>query len=337
MKIEENYSLREYNTFAIDVRCKYFVSSDRERDFMELASTYELLPEKILILGGGSNFLFTEDFDGTVLYPRMSGIEKINEDEERVWVRVGSGETWDDFVAWTVEHGYGGVENLSLIPGHVGASPVQNVGAYGMEVKDTISDVEAIDLEHGHKVTIGAEQCEFGYRDSRFKHDWKNRFLITYVVFELYRKPEFKLEYGSIRSELEKAGGEISLKTIREAVIRIRNSKLPDVKEFPNAGSFFKNPVVLREFAGQLQKDHPGMPFYDVDETHVKLAAGWLIEQAGWKGKSVGNAAVHDKQALVLINKGNAAGVEVAQLANEIKKSVFMQFSVWIEPEVYII
>ena len=336
MEVRENYSLKNYNTFGIDVKCRYFVESDTESEFLEFVSSYELKPEEIMVLGEGSNFLFTDDFDGTVFYPTMKGMEIVEENDEHVWVKVGAGEVWDDFVAWAVEQGYGGVENLSLIPGHVGAAPVQNVGAYGMEAGDTIERVEAIQIEKARKETISAADCRFAYRDSVFKGEWKNRYIVTYVVFRLTKVPEFRLNYGSVREELQKLG-EVSLKNIRQAIIQIRQAKLPDVKELPNAGSFFKNPVVSREQAGQLKERYPELPVYPVDEDRVKLAAGWLIEQCGWKGKDLGKAGVYEKQALILVNRAGASGVEVARLANEVKKSVFMTFGVWIEPEVYVI
>ena len=336
MEVRENYSLKNYNTFGIDVKCRYFVESDTESEFLEFVSSYELKPEEIMVLGEGSNFLFTDDFDGTVFYPTMKGMEIVEENDEHVWVKVGAGEVWDDFVAWAVEQGYGGVENLSLIPGHVGAAPVQNVGAYGMEAGDTIERVEAIQIEKARKETISAADCRFAYRDSIFKGEWKNRYIVTYVVFRLTKVPEFRLNYGSVREELQKLG-EVSLKNIRQAIIQIRRAKLPDVKELPNAGSFFKNPVVSREQAEQLKERYPELPVYPVDEDRVKLAAGWLIEQCGWKGKDLGKAGVYEKQALILVNRAGASGVEVARLANEVKKSVFMTFGVWIEPEVYVI
>lgn len=336
MEVRENYSLKNYNTFGIDVKCRYFVESDSEQEFLEFLSSYELKPEEIMVLGEGSNFLFTNDFDGTVFYPTIQGIDTIQEDCEHVWVRVGAGEVWDDFVAWTVEHGYGGVENLSFIPGHVGAAPVQNVGAYGMEAGEAIERVEAVHIESGRKEEIIAADCHFAYRDSRFKREWKNRYIITYVVFRLTKMPEFRLNYGSVREELQKLG-EVNLKNIRQAIIHIRRAKLPDVKELPNAGSFFKNPVVSRQQAGMLKEKYPELPVYPVDEDWVKLAAGWLIEQCGWKGKVLGKAGVYEKQALILVNREGASGVEMAHLANEVKKSVFMTFGVWIEPEVYVI
>lgn len=337
MEVRENYSLKNYNTFCIDVCCRYFVETPDEKELLDFVSAYEWKPEELIVLGEGSNFLFTEDFEGTVFYPTMKGIEKVEEDAGHVWVRVGAGEVWDDFVAWAVEQGLGGVENLSLIPGHVGASPVQNVGAYGMEAGEVIDWVEAIDLERACPVNIPAAACQFAYRNSRFKGEWKNKFLITRVIFRLSRQPEFRLEYGSVKEEVEKSGEPLSLKAIREAIIRIRNAKLPDVKVLPNAGSFFKNPMVRKELADELLEQYPSMPVYQVDEAQVKLAAGWMIEQCGWKGKSLGRAGVHDRQALVLVNQAGADGVEVAHLANEIKKSVFVKFGVWIEPEVYII
>ncbi len=337
MKISENYSLRPYNTFDIDVRCKYFVEADDESELLEFVSAYEWNPFEILILGGGSDFLFTEDFDGTVFYPAMKGIAVLSEDEESVHVRVGAGVVWDDFVVWAVEHGYGGVENLSLIPGHVGAAPVQNVGAYGMEAGEVVEQVEAIDLENARTVKLEASKCHFSYRDSIFKREWKNRFIITRVVFRLSKSPRFRLDYGNVRGELERMGHGISLKSVREAVVNIRNMKLPDVKELPNAGSFFKNPMVSRAFADKLSEKYPGMPVYKVDDDCYKLAAGWLIEQCGWKGKTLGRAGVYEKQALVLVNRGGASGTEISHLANEIKKSVFVKFGVMIEPEVYVL
>ncbi len=337
MEVKEYYSLKAYNTFDIDVKCRYFVETESEEELLEFAAAYEWDPHEILILGGGSNFLFTEDFPGTVFYPAMRGKEVVREDDNQVWVRVGAGEVWDDFVAWTVEHRWGGVENLSLIPGHVGASPVQNVGAYGMEAGEVIDAVEAIDLEKARQVRISGEECRFSYRDSIFKREWKNRFIVTRVVFRLAKQPVFRLEYGSIRQELERMGKGVSLQTVREAVIRIRNEKLPDVREWPNAGSFFKNPVVERRRAEVLLQQYPDMPVYPVEEGFCKLAAGWMIDQCGWKGKSLGKAGVHDKQALVLVNRGGADGTDVSRLANEVRKSVFLKFGVWIEPEVYVI
>lgn len=337
MKIRENFSLRKYNTFNIESRCKYFIESDNESEWLDFVAQHELNPDEILILGGGSNYLFTGDFPGTVLYPTTGGIEKIEETETRVKIRVGAGVEWDDLVAWAVAHDYSGIENLALIPGHVGASPVQNIGAYGMEAGERIHTVEAIDLENACRVTIDADTCQFSYRNSIFKNEWKNRFLITYVTFELSRIHDYRLNYGNLSAEIGKMGGAVNLSVIRQAVIAIRNEKLPSVTDLPNAGSFFKNPVVAKTLALQLERKHPGLPVYPIDDSTVKLAAGWLIEQCGWKGRTLGNAGVYAKQALVLVNHGNASGEEIALLANEIKKSVFMRFGILIDPEVYVI
>ncbi|MDR1756983.1 MAG: UDP-N-acetylmuramate dehydrogenase [Culturomica sp.] len=337
MRIEENFDLKPHNTFAVSARCRYFVESDSEAEWLDFAKQYEWKPEQLVILGGGSNFLFTEDFDGTVLYPTIPGITLLKEEGGEVLVRAGAGVVWDDFVAWAVEREYGGVENLSLIPGHVGAAPVQNVGAYGMEAGDTIDSVEAIDLEQAVRVRIPGSECGFSYRDSLFKHSWKNRYLITHVTFRLHKNPLYKLEYGSIREEIGRLGLPLSVAAVRQAVIGIRTSKLPDVREWPNAGSFFRNPVVSAEFAAKLQQQYPAVPLYPAEEGRVKVAAGWLIEQAGWKGKTLGNAGVYDRQALVLVNRGGATGVEISCLANAVKKEVFLRFGIWIEPEVNIV
>lgn len=337
MEIKEHYSLKTHNTFGLDAKCRYFVESSDADDFLEFVSSYELKPEEVIFLGGGSNFLFTEDFDGTVFYPTMQGIEVVREDACHIWVRAGAGMEWDNLVKWAVEHGYGGLENMSFIPGHVGAAPVQNVGAYGMEAADVITQVEAVNIEQPAKVVLSAAQCGFAYRDSIFKRAWKNKFIVTHVEFCLAKNPEFRLDYGSIRSELEKMGKGVSLETVREAVIRIRKEKLPDVGVIPSGGSFFKNPIVDKSVAEKLKAVYEALPVYPLDDERVKLAAGWMIEQCGWKGKTLGRAGVYEKQALVLVNLGRATGVEIVHLANEVKKSVFMKFGVWIEPEVNVI
>lgn len=337
MEIRENFNIRKYNTFDIDVTCRYFVESDKEEDFLEFVSTYELDLSELIILGGGSNFLFTENFEGTIFYPTMQGITCDREDDEYVYVRVGAGVEWDDFVCWSVKQGYGGIENLSFIPGHVGAAPVQNVGAYGVEAKDTIFQVEAIDIEKAQKRIISNEECDFAYRNSIFKGAWKNRFIITYVLFKLAKQPKLRLHYGGVSEKLEQFGGKITLATVRQAIIDIRREKLPSVEEFPNAGSFFKNPIVDIAVAHRLQEQYPLIPVYPISDTQAKLAAGWLIDQVGWKGRRWKQAGVHTKQALVLVNLGGATGEQIAQLANEIKKSVFIKFGVFIEPEVYVI
>jgi UDP-N-acetylmuramate dehydrogenase len=334
MIVKEHASLRRHNTFGIDVACRYWVESDKEEELIDFVIARA--GGEVFVLGGGSNVLFTTDFPGVILHPTMKGIEIADENATEIFPRVGAGMAWDDLARWAVERGYGGLENLSLIPGNVGATPVQNIGAYGAEIGERIARVEVIDLVNGRKRTISGEDCRFGYRDSIFKNEWKDRFMIARVTYRLSKVPRFQLDYQGVREEVERLG-DVSLTNVRQAIIRLREAKLPDTKELPNAGSFFKNPVVEKEIADRLTREFPGMPAYPADEGKTKLAAGWLIEQAGWKGRSEGKAAVHEKQALVLVNKGGAAGGEVARLANEVKKAVFMKFGVWIEPEVNVL
>jgi UDP-N-acetylmuramate dehydrogenase len=271
-----------------------------------------------------------------IIHPVMTGVTVTRESATELLARAGAGMTWDDLARWSVEQGLWGLENLSLIPGHVGATPVQNIGAYGVEAGERIEQVEAIDIARGTRVTIPAAACRTGYRDSIFKHEWKNRFIITRVTYRLSKLPCPRLEYKGVREEVERLGTPTPAR-VREAISRLRAARLPDVKVLPNAGSFFKNPVVDASLAGRLAVDFPGLPLYPAGEGRVKLAAGWLIEQAGWKGRSAGEAAVHDKQALVLVNRGTATGADIARLANEVKKGVFMKFGVWLEPEVNIL
>ncbi len=301
-----------------------------------------LLPElrqaPLLVIGGGSNLLFTQDFDGNVLHPQMSGIEMRREDDESVLLRCGAGEVWDDVVAYAVEHGYYGMENLSLIPGEVGASAVQNIGAYGAEAKDVIYAIEAIDIATGEGRIFFNDDCAYGYRESKFKSEWKGKYVITYVTYRLSKTFIPHLDYGNLRTVLAEKG--ITTPTaaeVRQAVIEIRESKLPDVKVEGNAGSFFKNPVVSREKYEALLTDYPNMPHYNVDEEHEKIPAGWMIDQCGWKGQTLGRAGVHSKQALVLVNKGGATGSEIVALCEAVRKDVYDKFGVHISPEVNII
>ncbi|MFA8435124.1 MAG: UDP-N-acetylmuramate dehydrogenase [Marinifilaceae bacterium] len=331
--LHDNYSLKQYNTFGIDVTARYFFEFQEVAEIQQFLKDNPIRDTNYLILGGGSNLLFTEDFDGLVIHPKIKGIEIVREDEDHVWVKAGAYEEWDDFVAWSVNNQYSGIENLSLIPGKVGATPVQNIGAYGVEVQEVITEVEAISIETGSRVTLSNAQCEFGYRDSIFKNELKNLFIVTSVTYQLSKKPNYKTHYGSLSGELENYS-EINLQNIREVIIKIRESKLPDPKEIGNAGSFFKNPVIDTEVAGQLQKEYPKIPLYPVNGAHTKVAAGWLIEQCGWKGKQIGNAGVHKDQALVLINCGKATGLEISHLANEIRKSVILKFGITLEMEV---
>ena len=331
MKDFANYSLLNHNTFGMDVKAKRYVEYDSEDELVQLLSS---LQGKVLHIGGGSNLLFCGDFDGTILHSAIRGIEVVEdvEGDDEVLVRVGAGEVWDDFVAWAVAEGYGGVENLSLIPGEVGASAVQNIGAYGVEAKDVIAMVEAVDMASGEKRLFANAECGYAYRQSIFKQELKGKYAITYVIYRLQKQPKLKLEYGNILAALEDKA-QVTVADVRQAIIDIRNAKLPDPKVVGNAGSFFMNPVVSREKFLSIQKDYPTMPFYDVDGG-VKIPAGWLIEQCGWKGKSLGRAGVHDKQALVLVNRGGASSEEIVTLCNTICKDVHERFGIDIHPEV---
>jgi UDP-N-acetylmuramate dehydrogenase len=290
---------------------------------------------KKLVIGGGSNILFTCDFDGLVIYPAIKGKTIIHKNEDEVLVRVGSGENWDEFVEWTINNSFAGLENLSLIPGTVGACPIQNIGAYGVEVSELIEKVEAIEFKTGIIRKFSSQECKFGYRNSVFKKELKDQFIITAVYFKLNLKPEFKTHYGSIQEELQKYG-ELNLVNIRRAIIDIRQSKLPDPEIIPNAGSFFKNPVIPLKQAELLKSKFPGIVCYKAEEGFEKIAAGWMIDFLGWKGKTHKGAGVHEKQALVLVNKQNATGNDIIELATKIKESVYQTFGLDLEFEVNI-
>ena len=332
MKEYKDYSLLNHNTFGMDVKAKRYVEYDSEEELKALIPTLE---GEVLHMGGGSNLLFKGDFAGTVLHSAIRGIEIVEEKDDEVLVRVGAGEVWDDFVAWAVAQGLGGVENLSLIPGEVGASAVQNIGAYGVEAKDVIALVEAVELQNGQKRVFGTLECDYAYRQSIFKKQLKGKYAITYVTYRLQKKPQLKLEYGNIKAVLGEKK-DLTIADVRQAIIDIRNAKLPDPKVQGNAGSFFMNPVVSREKFLSIQKDYPNMPFYEV-EGGVKIPAGWMIDQCGWKGKSLGRAGVHDKQALVLVNLGGATSNEIITLCETVCKDVYKKFGIEIHPEVNLI
>lgn len=331
--LHTNYSLKPYNTFGIEAKADYFFEFDNCDEIKSFLDDNSLENSNYLILGGGSNLLFTDDYNGLILHPNIKGIEIVSENEDSVLVKAGANEDWDGFVAWAVAQNYGGIENLSLIPGVVGAAPVQNIGAYGVEAGEVIEKLDAISIETKKMVEFQNFHCEFDYRNSVFKKEYKNLFIITHVYFRLSKKTEFNLEYGVIKKELENYD-EINLQNIREVIIKIRESKLPDPAVIGNAGSFFKNPVVESEFAKQLVSKYPDLPNYEVDNKNTKLAAGWMIEQCGWKGKQIGQVGVHKDQALVMVNLGGAKGHEVLLLANKIKKSVLLKFGVTLEMEV---
>lgn len=342
MKDFRNYSLKEHNTFGIDAKCRRFIEFEDDDEAVEVAKILRESATPYIIIGGGSNLLLTKDFDGIVVRSGIKGyyFEESGDRSQETVVRMtcGSGEVWDDMVATSLKAGYYGMENLSLIPGDVGASAVQNIGAYGMEASDLILCVWMIEIPTGKPWMIGNEECEYGYRQSRFKQDWKNRFLITRVTYGLARTFQPHLDYGNIRQELERRGiKEPTAQQLRDVIIDIRNAKLPDPKIEGNAGSFFMNPIVTRQKYEKLAALYPDMPHYKVDSRHEKIPAGWMIEQCGWKGKSLGRAGVHDKQALVLVNRGGATGSEIVALCDAICKDVKAKFGIDIHPEVNII
>lgn len=339
MNFQENYSLKELNTFGINALAKYFGTFS---NLNELAEALEHQPinqsTDQLILGGGSNILFTKDFDGLVLKNEIAGIEKANEDAEHVFIRAGAGVDWHRFVLYCIENNLAGAENLSLIPGSVGASPMQNIGAYGVEIKDIFYELEAYSIHDKKLVTFSKADCEFGYRESVFKNKFRNQFVIISVTYRLNKIPKFNTSYGAIEQELSKQGvHDLSIKAISDVVINIRRSKLPDPAVIGNAGSFFKNPTVPNMQFEKLKVQFPAIVGYPVNDNETKLAAGWLIEQCGWKGFRKGDAGCHEKQALVLVNYGNASGYEILHLSEKIIDSVKMMFDVELHREVNIV
>lgn len=337
MKDLRDYSLLKHNTFGIDARCQRFMEFVSVKEAQHVAQLVGTLSCPLLIIGRGSNLLLTADFPGLVVHSAIKGYEVVAESTDAVSVRVGSGETWDDFVLFCVEHGWHGAENLSLIPGDVGASAVQNIGAYGVEACNLIEQIEAVSIGTGEVITIEATDCAYGYRQSRFKQEWKNRFLITHVTYRLNRIFEPRLDYGNIRVELASKDLEPTPQNLRQTIIDIRRQKLPDPEVEGNAGSFFMNPIVSREKFEALLSQYPQMPHYYVDEAHEKIPAGWMIDQCGWKGRTLGRAGVHDRQALVLVNKGGATGEEVVRLCEAIRLDVAARFGIDIHPEVNIV
>jgi UDP-N-acetylmuramate dehydrogenase len=338
MQIQENISLKPFNTFGIDAKAKKFIVFRSVAHLQEALTANGQPPTASLILGGGSNILFTKDFDGVVLKNEIRGIEKVSEDESSVYLKTGAGENWHQFVLYCIENNYSGIENLSLIPGCVGAAPMQNIGAYGVEIKEVFHELTAFHLEEKSNYTFRLKDCGFGYRDSIFKNKYKGQFAIVSVTLRLNKQPVYHTSYGAIDQELEKMGvRELSIRAISNAVISIRSSKLPDPKEVGNAGSFFKNPSVVRKKFEQLRSDFPGIVGYKNANGTMKLAAGWLIEQCDWKGFRQGDAGVHPKQALVLVNYGDASGNEVYELSERIRQSVSQKFGVVLEREVNII
>ncbi len=338
MQLQKNFSLKSFNTFGIEAKCAMFCEITNAETLSEVIENPGLRNIRKLVLGGGSNILFTKDFDGLVLKNSMKGIEVLREDDEHAWVKAAAGEVWHELVLFCIQHNYAGIENLSLIPGCAGAAPMQNIGAYGIELESVFYNLEAIHLQTGEMMTFKKADCNFGYRESVFKNKFKDQFVITSVVLRLNKKPAFNITYGAINETLEKMGvKELSIKAVSDAVIAIRSSKLPDPKILGNAGSFFKNPEVPKDVFERVQKEYPQLPHYPAAHGLVKIPAGWLIEQCGWKGKKVGNTGSHKDQALVLVNYGGATGNEIYALALDIKKSVREKFGIEIIPEVNLI
>ena len=333
MKILRDYSLLPHNTFGMDVKASVFIEYASVKELKEVLNLY-VKDNQWLHIGKGSNLLFIGDYSGIILHSAIKGYEVIHEDTNEVVVRVGAGEVWDDFVAMTVENEWYGAENLSLIPGEVGASAVQNIGAYGVEAKDLIVGVEAIEVSTGKECIFKNEECGYAYRESVFKSSLKYQYLVTHVSYRLKKTPCYHLDYGNIRLELEKQKACLTLANVRQTIISIREAKLPDPKLQGNAGSFFMNPVISRKHFEALLVDYPLMPHYEVDAESIKIPAAWMIDQCGWKGKRLGRAGVHDKQALVLVNLGGAVGTEVIALSEAIQKSVYEKFGINILPEV---
>lgn len=335
--IHRHVSLKPYNTFGIDVAAEYMVEIHSKEELVTALDDESLRELPILVLGGGSNILFTGDVKGLVLLDRLTGIELLSQNDEYITIKAGAGVNWHELVIYTVKQGWGGLENLSLIPGTVGAAPIQNIGAYGAELKDTFVELEALQLDNRTIVTISKEQCQFGYRDSIFKRSAKGKFMILSVTFRLHKKSLLNTRYGAIEQQLEAMGISVpTVEAVSEAVIAIRTSKLPDPKKIGNAGSFFKNPEISQEQFEQLHQTYPDLVSYPAGPSKVKIAAGWLIEKAGWKGKIVGNVGMHSQQALVLVNHGNASGKELLEHAFRVQEDVQQKFGVLLEMEVNI-
>lgn len=331
-------SLKPYNTFGVDVNCREIIPFGSVEELRDVLKGLHKTQTGFMVLGGGSNMLFTKDYPGTVLLNRIKGISVITENSDESVVEAGSGEVWHELVLYCVDHGLGGIENLSLIPGCVGAAPIQNIGAYGVELKDVFESLTAMDIRSGEIREFTGDECGFGYRDSVFKGELKGRYIITSLKLRLSRKPFVNTTYGAIGQVLKERGiSSPGIKDVSDAVIHIRSSKLPDPKVLGNSGSFFKNPVVGRQFYFRLQNNFPEMPRFLVDDDHVKIPAGWLIEHCGFKGKRYGNTGCHEKQALVIVNYGNATGSEIYKHARRVIKAVKEKFEIELETEVNIL
>ncbi|MCF7884923.1 MAG: UDP-N-acetylmuramate dehydrogenase [Candidatus Marinimicrobia bacterium] len=334
--IKQNYSLKSHNTFNIAAKTKYFVECNSIEELQQAVKQSETGFGPRLIVGSGSNILFKDDYNGLIIHPNIKGKKLLKETHSSIQIKVSCGENWDDFVEYCVENSYGGLENLSWIPGKVGAVPIQNIGAYGVEAKDCIIEVEALNITSGEIKTFTKDECEFGYRNSIFKNEYRSKYIILAVTFELSKNPSLTTNYGAIQKHLNNYPKK-NIKTVRKIIINIRKEKLPDPNEIGNAGSFFKNPIVNRVKFENIYDNFPAMPYYELSQDTVKIPAGWMIEKCGWKGKRIGNAGVYNKQALILVNYGNATGQEIYDLSQQIKADVKKQFGITLEEEVNII
>lgn len=338
MEIQQHVPLAKRHTFALNAEAQYYIQINSQEQLQALMQQPLWGQQPHLVLGEGSNTLFVDDFQGLIIANRIKGIELVKETDEHIWLKVGAGENWHQLVMYCIDQAYAGVENLSLIPGLMGAAPMQNIGAYGVELKDLFVELEAIDLTTGKAKTFSNLECQFAYRDSIFKHKLTNQFMICKVTLQLNKKPVFHVDYGQVKEMLsEMKIKTLSIKAVSDAVIAIRRSKLPDPKQLPNAGSFFKNPIVSKELLTNIKNLFPKMPSYALSDNTFKLPAAWLIEQSGWKGRRLGQVGVHDKQALVLINYGGASGQDVLALAGQIQQDVQNKFNIRLQPEVNIV
>ena len=338
MNIIENYPLLKLNTFGVDVKAKYFTSINTINELIELTKTNVFKDLELLILGGGSNILFTKDFDGLVILNNIKGKEIIDQNQQSIFLKIGAGENWHELVMYCVDNGWGGIENLSLIPGNTGTAPMQNIGAYGVEIKETFVELEALEISSGKIVKFNNSDCEFGYRESVFKNKMKNQYIILNITLELKKNPVLNINYGDVKAILESQNiNNPSIKEVSNTIISIRQSKLPDPKIIGNSGSFFKNPIVSLNQLEFIKKKYPNVVNYKINENEFKIAAGWMIERAGWKGKKFNNYGVHEKQALVLVNYGLANGMEIFNLSEEIILDIKDKFGITLEREVNII
>ena len=338
MNIIENYPLLKLNTFGVDVKAKYFTSINTINELIELTKTNVFKDLELLILGGGSNILFTKNFDGLVILNNIKGKEIIDQNQQSIFLKVGAGENWHELVMYCVDNGWGGIENLSLIPGNTGTAPMQNIGAYGVEIKETFVELEALEISSGKIVKFNNSDCEFGYRESVFKNKMKNQYIILNITLELKKNPVLNINYGDVKAILESQNiKNPAIKEVSNAIISIRQSKLPDPKKIGNSGSFFKNPIVSLNQLELIKKKYPNVVNYEINENEFKIAAGWMIERAGWKGKKFNNYGVHEKQALVLVNYGLANGMEIFELSEKIILDIKDKFGITLEREVNII